>query len=154
MEVFGFSAQSRDLIYLNICNIEYQFRINGKITGSFRSSQGVRQGDPLLPLLFVLAQQILTLNLKKRIDLVRITGFKVGNREVSVSHLLYADNILIFTNGALSSLSNLIELLRAYEKSSGQLLVKQRAAITSTISSNDVVPQYLKLRDSAEAHSP
>lgn len=82
MEVFGFSAQSRDLIYRNICNIEYQFRINGKITSSFRSSRGVRQGDTLSPLLFVLAQQNLTLNLKKRIDLGRITGFKVGNGEV------------------------------------------------------------------------
>lgn len=50
METFGFSARSRDLIYRNICNIGYQFRINGEITCSFRSTQGVRQGDPLSPL--------------------------------------------------------------------------------------------------------
>lgn len=120
MEVFGFFAQSRDLIYRNICNIEYQFRINGEISGSFRSSRGVRQGDPLSPLLFVLAQQILSLNLKLRITTGQITGFKVGRDEVSISHLLYADDILIFTNGTESSLSQVMTLLRAYERSSRQ----------------------------------
>lgn len=35
MEVFGFSTSSRDLIYKNLVNIGYQFRINGVITGNF-----------------------------------------------------------------------------------------------------------------------
>lgn len=88
MEVFVFSAQSRDLIYRNIYNIEYQFRINGEITGSFQSFRGVRQGDPLSPLLFVLAQQILTLNLMKRI----VSGQIVDSKSVMEkfrSHAFY-----------------------------------------------------------------
>lgn len=61
MDSFGFSAVSRDLIYRNICNIVYQFRINnGVLAGSFRSARGVKQGDPLSLLLFVLAQQVLS----------------------------------------------------------------------------------------------
>lgn len=53
MEAFGFSANSRDLVYRNICNIWYQFQINGETHGNFLSHNGVRQGDLLLPLLFV-----------------------------------------------------------------------------------------------------
>lgn len=47
MEVFGFSPQSRDLVYRNICNIGYQFRINGEITGFFRPLGGTTRGSPL-----------------------------------------------------------------------------------------------------------
>lgn len=37
MEAFGFSAASRDLVYRNICNIWYQFKINGELSADFRS---------------------------------------------------------------------------------------------------------------------
>lgn len=60
----------------------------------------MRQGDPLSPLLFVLAQQILTASLKAQISKSLITGYKVGSGEQTISHLLYADDVLIFTNGS------------------------------------------------------
>lgn len=67
MEIFGFNAGARDLIYRNLCNIWYTFWINGELTGNFQSFQGVRQGDPLSSLLFVLAQQILTANINRSV---------------------------------------------------------------------------------------
>lgn len=63
MDSFGFNVVARDLIYRNFCNIWYSFRINGESTGNIRSFRGVRQGDSLSPFLFVLAQQVLTVNL-------------------------------------------------------------------------------------------
>lgn len=41
-EVLGFSVQSRDLIYRNMCTLSTNFVINGEFTGSVRSSRGVR----------------------------------------------------------------------------------------------------------------
>lgn len=104
-KAFGFSEVARDLIYRNICNIKYTFAINGELVGNIRSYRGVRQDD-LSPLIFALAQQILTSNLK------------VGRNELCISHLLYADDVLLFTNGTSRSLHNLMNLLTAYEKSS------------------------------------
>lgn len=67
LESFGFNAGAMDLIYQNLCNIWYTFRINGELRGSFRSFRGVRLGDPLSPLLFVLAEQVVTINISRRI---------------------------------------------------------------------------------------
>lgn len=122
LEVFGFSPVSRDLIYRNIANIWYQFRINGEVTGNFRSSRGVRQGDPLSPLLFVLAQQVISFNIQKKLQANSITGYKVGREALALTHLFYDDDVLIFTNGAENSMRNVMQLLQEYERSSGQLV--------------------------------
>lgn len=127
MEVFGFSLASRGLIYRNLANSGYQFRINGILTGNVWSSRGVRQGDPLSHLLFILAQHILSHNIQSEIAHSRISAYKVGRYEVSLSHLLYADNVFIFTNGAARSLKNLIALLHEHEKFSGQLINKGKS---------------------------
>lgn len=61
------------------------------------------QDDPLSALLFVLAQQILTASLKAQISKSLINAYKVGSGEQTISHLLYADDVLIFTNGLENS---------------------------------------------------
>lgn len=45
-----------------------------------------------------------------------------GKNEIPISHLLYADDVLVFTNGANRSLNSLMALLRNYERSLGQLI--------------------------------
>lgn len=113
MEVLGFSAGARDLIYRNICNIRYSFWINGVRTGNFRSFRGVGQGDPL--------------SLSHRINQGRLVPFSNGRWALHISHLLYADDVLNFTNGSNRSLTVLMELLHSYEKSSGQLVSSEKS---------------------------
>lgn len=48
--------------------------------------------------------------------------YKVGMDEISISHLFYADDVLIFTNGSAISLNNLMNMIRNYEQSSGQMV--------------------------------
>lgn len=122
MDSFGFNAVARDLIYRNFCNIWYSFRINGESTGNIRSFRGVRQGDPLSPFLFVLAQQVLTINLNQWIQQGQIIPYQQGRNVLPISHLLYADDVLIFSNGSNRSITAPMELLHTYERSSGQLI--------------------------------
>lgn len=65
------------------------------------------------------------LGLIHRLDLSKY--LQLGRDEVCISHLLYADDILIFKNGAESSLTQLVELLRAYERSSGQQISQAKS---------------------------
>ena len=61
--------------------------------GFFESSRGLRQGDPLSPLLLVLVMEALGRMLDKVVHEGYMSGFSVGNlegRSLVVSHLLFA----------------------------------------------------------------
>lgn len=110
----------QDMVYISICDIHYKINVNGECSTEFRSSRGVRQGDPLSPLLFIMAQQIFAFDLKRKVQLGEIKPYNLGRNTPAVSHLFFADDMLLFVNGRVRSLRNLRNLLQKYETSSGQ----------------------------------
>ena len=68
-------------------------------SGFFRGSRGLRQGDPLSPYLFVIGMKALSCLIIKAMEGGFLSGFKFGGREgdgLIVSHLLYADDTILF----------------------------------------------------------
>ena len=79
----------------------FSILINGTPMGFFRSTRGLRQGDPLSPYLFVLGMDILSRLINKVVEGKFLTGCKFRGRgeekeELVLSHLLYADDTLLF----------------------------------------------------------
>ena len=74
--------------------------INGDIGPYFRSSCGVRQGDPICPLLFDLAGDTLATILDKAKTTSHISGV-VGHLIPGggITHLHYADDTMIMVEG-------------------------------------------------------
>jgi len=75
--------------------------INGEDSGFFSSSKGLRQGDLLAPLLFILVIEALSKLVNKACEVGLLEGFHVGNSQylgLLVSHLPFADDTLIFTD--------------------------------------------------------
>ena len=73
--------------------------VNGCPTGFFWSSRGLRQGDPLLPYLFVLGMEALSLMVDKAAEGGYIPGYMFKGRDNTVkqiTHLLFADDTLVF----------------------------------------------------------
>ena len=104
LERSGFSANWGQWIFFCLSIVRFSFLINGSPCGFFGSSRGLRQGDPLSPLLFVLVMEALGRMLDKAIHEGRLSGFRVGNlegRSSAVSHLLFADDTLIFCDADL-----------------------------------------------------
>ncbi|XP_027158099.1 uncharacterized protein LOC113759728 [Coffea eugenioides] len=88
---------------------------------------GLRQGDPLSPALFVIGAEVLSRVLNNLIVQAGFQGFKVSCGCPPVTHLAFADNMLIFANGSARALQNIIRVLDLYQKSSGQLVNGQKS---------------------------
>ena len=99
LERSGFSAKWRQWIFFCLSTVRFCILINGSPCGFFGNTSGLRQGDPLSPLLFVLVMEALGRMLAKAVLEGRMSGFSVGNlegRSMAVSHLLLRMTRLFF----------------------------------------------------------
>lgn len=46
-----------------------------------------------------------------------------------ISHLMYVDNLLVFTNGGPRSLTQLLKILEVYESCAGQAINKAKSTL-------------------------
>ena len=99
LERSGFSAKWRQWIFFYLSTVRFCILINGSPCGFFGNTRGLRQGDPLSPLLFVLVMEALGKMLDKAVLEGRMSGFSVGileGRSMAVSHLLLRMTRLFF----------------------------------------------------------
>ncbi|KAL0287319.1 UNVERIFIED_CONTAM: hypothetical protein Scaly_2767600 [Sesamum calycinum] len=97
MQKMGFPPRFLTLIKHAVQNCWFSILVNGEATGFFKSTQGLRQGDPISPALFIIAAEAFSKGLNplfnKNPDMYYQTKC-----EVKLSHISYADDIILFTN--------------------------------------------------------
>ena len=93
---------SKWISWINWCiptTFFFSVLFNGSPMRLFRSSGGLRQGDPLSLYLFVISMEALSCLLKRVVEDNFIYGCRFGGRdggELVMSHLLYADDTILF----------------------------------------------------------
>ena len=73
--------------------------INGSLAGFFPSSRGLRQGDPLSPYLFVIGMEALSCLINHVVEGNYLFDSRIvegRGEDLTISHLLYADDTLLF----------------------------------------------------------
>ena len=99
----GFGTKWVNWVRWCISSTYFSILFNGSPVGFFQSSRGLRQGDPLSPFLFILAMEALSSILKRVLQGGFLEGFMVGGRGgegVVVSHLLFANDTLVFCDAS------------------------------------------------------
>ncbi|GJX54108.1 putative RNA-directed DNA polymerase, eukaryota, reverse transcriptase zinc-binding domain protein [Tanacetum coccineum] len=82
--------------------------INGSPTSEFSIKRGLRQGDPLSPFLFILVMEGLHNAFEEAVGNGLITGVNIKNSTINVSHLFYADDVIITTDWNAKDMDNII----------------------------------------------
>ncbi|RVW17209.1 putative mitochondrial protein [Vitis vinifera] len=90
--------------------------------GFFPSSKGLRQGDPLSPYLFVMGMEVLSALIRRAVRGGFVSGCSLkgrGGLVMEVSHLLFADDTIIFCEAKKEYLTSLSWILAWFEAASG-----------------------------------
>jgi hypothetical protein len=122
--------------------VQFSVLVNGSPHGFFSSSRGLRQGDPLSPLLFVFAMEALSRMISAAVNGGLLEGFRVGN--TAFSHLLFADDTLIFCSAHSSQLRHLQGLFLLFEAASG-LKVNLAKSNLIPVGNVDQVPRFANI---------
>ena len=112
----------------SMCSVSFALLVNGVASPFFKSGRGLRQGCPLAPLLFLIVVEGLSRALLFVKDCGLYHGITFGN-EISLSHVLFVDDIVMVTDGIEQSLSTMYEVLVIFSKVSQMKINEEKSAL-------------------------
>ncbi|GKA69148.1 RNA-directed DNA polymerase, eukaryota, reverse transcriptase zinc-binding domain protein [Tanacetum coccineum] len=93
--------------------------VNGSPTSKFSVKHGLRHGDPLSPLLFIIVKEGLHMDLSEASHSCLIHGIKIGSSNITLLHIFYADDVVITTDWSPLDMENIICVLQVSYFTSG-----------------------------------
>jgi hypothetical protein len=115
----GFSQRWISIIKTLLDNGSVTVRINDENSEFFLTGRGVRQGDPISPILFNLVADVFTKMLIKAALHNQITGLMHSMIPTGIVSMQYADDTLLFLRNNLNNVINLKWILSCFEQMSG-----------------------------------
>lgn len=94
-------------------------KINDQLTNNFQTKKGLRQGDPLSPVLFNVIVDMLVTLINRAKGEGHIEGVIPHLLDDGLSILQYADDTILFMDHDLDKARNLKLILCAFEQLSG-----------------------------------
>jgi hypothetical protein len=117
LEMKGFPSIWNDWTLKSVKGGRVAIKVNDEIGPYFCTYQGLRQGDPLSPILFDLTTDALAIMIGRGVDQGLLMGLSSKKSE-SVSILQYADNTILLFMDNLEQARNLKFLLCLFEQMS------------------------------------
>ncbi|KAL6209869.1 hypothetical protein ACLB2K_020808 [Fragaria x ananassa] len=127
LQAFGFCDRFITFIHNILKSAHLSICVNGETNGYFTCSQGVRQGDPLSPLLFCLAEDVLSRGITLLSYQGKIDRFATQFGVHPPMYVLFTDDVMVFLQGRKKHLRALMHFLDEYALNSGQVLSKEKS---------------------------
>jgi hypothetical protein len=125
----GFADAFVNSVMRCVTSVSFSVRVNGNLSEPFRPTRGIRQGDPISPYLFLLCSEGLSCLLKSVGPIYLSRGVRVGVHAPWISHLLFADDCIVFSEASQRGAERLRDILVTYSKGSGQLVNRDKSAV-------------------------
>ncbi|KAH1122939.1 hypothetical protein J1N35_006099 [Gossypium stocksii] len=120
MDRLGFHHDWIVLIMRCVCSVTYTIALNEDIRTCFVPFRGLRQGDPLSPLLFLICAEGLSCLLKEARIKNEMKGAVISMGKLSITHLLFNDDCIIFGDASAEGASTVRNILTEYGLASRQ----------------------------------
>jgi retron-type reverse transcriptase len=111
--------------------------LNGTAGKEFKCKRGVRQGDPLSPLLFAIAADLLQSVINHEYELGRLLPPFPQNPDMPFPIVQYADDTILILHASESQLGVLKDVLRKIELSSGLIVNYHKSCLLPINIDND-----------------
>lgn len=128
LETLNFPLVFRNLIKKCLTTTRFSVAINGESCGYFKGTRGLRQGDPLSPYLFVIALEVFSQQLKRKY-LDGSIGYHPNTSALQVSHLSFADDLMIFSDGEVNSVRCIAATMEDFALWSGLRMNKTKTEL-------------------------
>lgn len=126
----NFPEKITDIISNCISTPSMQLLWNGELSGKFSPSRGVRQGDPLSPYLFVICMERLAHMIQERVAKKLWTPVTLCKNGPPISHLFFADDIILFSDVSLEQSVVIRECLNDFCSRSGLKVNVSKTRVT------------------------
>lgn len=103
--------------------------LNGERTDWFKPSRGIRQGDQISPLIFVLCIERLSQLISSKVVCGEWRGMKLSKDGPTISHLLLADDMVLFGEATIQQAKIMKHCSDGFCTKSGQRVNYQKSAI-------------------------
>ncbi|CAN0857148.1 Putative ribonuclease H protein At1g65750 [Linum grandiflorum] len=137
----GFSEGWIRWIRACICSPSFSVLVNGESSGFFKSSRGLRQGDSLSPFLFILIMDVLSsiISVLKAANLIEGFFMKEAEREGEVTHLLYADDSILFCEASLPQVRGVLAALIIFQAITGLKVNLKKCSISQVGNVDNII---------------
>ena len=129
MTTMGFNDKWISLMMNCISTVSYSILINEVSQGCIFPSRGLRQGDPLSPYLFLLCAKGLTRLIGEAVRNKKLYGISIGRGCPTITHLLFADDSVIYCKANGQESRELQNILQKYENAAGQKINTDKSSV-------------------------
>lgn len=118
LSLLNFPTIFTDWIMECVSTTSFSIALNGNLYGHFNGRRGLRQGDLLSPFLFALCMEPLSRKLNC-LSASNNFGFHPKCRNLRITHLAYADDLLLFSKGDVGSISMIMGCMKTFGDMAG-----------------------------------
>lgn len=140
----GFNDTFVNWVVACISYVSFEVLVNGGRPDQFKPSKGLRQCDPLSQYLFILSQEVLSRMLDRELVAGNISSAKASVRGPALTHVMYADDIVIFSKATRNDARILSNCLNKDCIWSGQSINKCKSGIFFSKHTTDSVKRSIK----------
>ena len=126
---FGFNETFPRWIMAFVSSVSFEVVVIGGKSECFKPGRGLRQGDPLSPYLFILGQEVLSRLIENELRLKNVAGIKTNISGPTISHVMYADDVVLFSKASRKDAESLVRTLEKYCRWSGQAINRSKSGV-------------------------